>query len=179
MRKRVIGALLVLGVVGALATACTKEIGGKQREAAIREREQVFEKAQRLAPTPQLENFPTRKALVKFTERQDLLDHPWYVYILSDFGSVIGYYVAQTRPVNSCDFLSSTEKVFEDAEGNLILTAPSLDGIFYGGAGASSGCDEWFFFDSATDALIEIRGVKFFTADQPLRLEAEPIMVEG
>jgi len=61
--------------------------------------------------------------------------------------------------------------------GNAVITAPSLDGIYYGGGGAAAGCDEWFFFDSATNALIKIRGVKFFTADQPLSLNAEPITV--
>ena len=90
---------------------------------------------------------------------------------------MVGYYVAKTVPINACNFLSSTEVVDSTSNGKVVLTAPSLDGIYYGGAGASSGCDAWFFFDSATDALIQIRGVNFFTADQPLRLEAKPITV--
>lgn len=149
-----------------------------QRESSVETRSQVFAKAESRFPVPVLTNFPTRQALVEFTKRQDLLNHPWYVYILGDNGNVLGYYVAQTRPANSCNFLSSTEDVRDDNDGNLILTAPSLDGVYYGGAGGAASCDAWFFFDEATNALIEIRGVKFFTADQPLALEAEPIKVQ-
>lgn len=169
--------VLLIAISTVMALGCEEGLGEKSRESSVETRDLVFARAEALAPIPQLANFPTRKALVEFTERQDLENHPWYVYILADTGNVIGYYVAKTRPVNSCNFLSSTEDVVTKHEGTIVLTAPSLDGIFYGGAGASSGCDAWFFFDSATNALIEIRGVKFFAADQPLRLEADPIAV--
>jgi len=149
-----------------------------QRNESVRTRTEVFGAAEAKFPIPRPKNFPLREALVRFTEREDLLDHPWYVYIIADTGNILGYYVAKQVPVNSCTFLSSTENVRDDDDGNLILTAPSLDGIYYGGGGASAGCDEWFFFDGATDAMIKIRGVKFFVADQPLKLEAEPILVE-
>ncbi|HUT58691.1 MAG TPA: hypothetical protein VNA25_12670 [Phycisphaerae bacterium] len=177
MRTKLIAIALL--IVACLAIACDSfdTEAQKNRESAVDQRNSVFAHARALVPEPTLSNFPTRRALVEFTERQDMIDHPWYVYILSDFGNVIGYYVAKTRPVNSCDFLSSTEDIQKTDKGTVVVTAPSLDGVYYGGAGASSGCDEWFFFDSATNALIEIRGVKFFTADQPLRLEADPIQV--
>ena len=157
-----------------LASAC--EVGGENRRRAVAFREDVFAQAQALYPEPRAQNFPLRQALIKFTEREDLINHPWYIYILGMNGNVIGYYVAQTVPVNSCTFLSSTEVV--DSGSNVVVTAPSLDGIFYGGGGAAAGCDEWFFFDAETDAMIKIRGVFFYVADQPLRLQAEPILVE-
>ena len=164
-----------------LFTACDgSETGKNSRERSIETREEVFERADKAIPLPRPSNFPLRKALVKFTEREDLENHPWYVYILGQNGNTIGYYVAQHAPVNSCNFLSSTEKLYHDSSGgNVLLTAPSLDGIFYGGGGGAAACDEWFFFDSTTDALIKIRGVHFYVADQPLRLEAAPISVAG
>lgn len=170
--------IAVLAVTGALLMACG-EYGDPDagRRAAVRQREATLVQAEALFPAPVLANFPLRQALVKFTEREDLLNHPFYVYILGDQGNVIGYYVAQTTPVNSCTFLSSTERIYGGASP-VVLTAPSLDGIFYGGGGSAAGCDEWFFFDVATDALIKIRGVRFFAADQPLLLEAAPIAVE-
>lgn len=161
-----------------LLVACYEDDPNRSRTESVNQRNMLFSRAEAAAPNPIPGNFPVRRALVEFTERQDLLGHPWYVYILADTGNVIGYYVAKTRPVNSCTSLSSTEDVDYDSDGgNIILTAPSLDGVFYGGSGASARCDAWFFFDSATDALIEIRGVDFYTTDQPLRLEAEPILV--
>lgn len=173
--------LILLAVAAAVLLAgCGGGTNSKlqeQRKDSIRERSSTFERAERIAPVPRTVNFPLRKALVEFTARQDELDHPWYVYVLAQTGNIIGYYVAKTVPVNACNFLSSTEVVDSGESGKVVLTAPSLDGIYYGGAGASSGCDAWFFFDSATNALIQIRGVNFFTADQPLRLEAKPITV--
>lgn len=164
--------LIALPVFLLLFAACS--IGEKNRREATEFRENLFAQAQSLYPEPRAQNFPLRQALIKFTEREDLINHPWYVYILGYNGNVIGYYVAQTVPVNSCTFLSSTEIIDDGA----VVTAPSLDGIFYGGAGSAAGCDEWFFFDAETDAMIKIRGVFFYVADQPLRLEAEPILVK-
>src|SRR3990167_10866438 len=144
-----------------------------QRKESLNDRAGAFSRAEKLYPLPRTENFPLRKALVDFTLREDLPDHPWYVYIIADTGNILGYYVARSVPANSCTFLSSTEDVDYDSNGNIIFQAPSLDGIYYG----ESGCDEGVFFDGATDAMIKIRGVKFFVADQPPKLEAEPILV--
>ena len=165
-------AIIITAFIVAMSAACTddKQRGSdRSRQESVKAREEVLRQAEAVYPVPPLQNFPGRRALVKFTERQDLINHPFYVYILGDNGNVVGYYIAQTRPINSCNFLSSTERIVDrDIEGSLIVTAPSLDGMFYGGGGAAAGCDAWFFFDAATDAMIEIRGVKFFTADSRL-----------
>lgn len=165
-------AILLLSVP--LFVSCTE--GNPQAE-QVNNRYSALDKASKLYPDPELENFPLRKALVEFTRRQDEIK-PWYVYLLGQNGNVIGYYIAQTVPINSCNFLSSTEKIWAGSNGaSQILTAPSLDGMYYGGGGASSGCDSWFFFDEATNALIQIRGMNFYAADEPLLLEADPILV--
>ena len=166
-----------------MGAACNEENGGAnsadQRRASVQTRTDTFARAEARYPIPRTENFPLRDALVQFTERQDLLNHPVYVYIVADTGQIMGYYVAKTYPVNLCAFLSSTENVRDDDTGNLILTAPSLDGIYYGGAGASSSCDGWFFFDQASAALVEVIGFKVFIVDQPLNIEAQPLTVRG
>ncbi len=167
MRKLTV--LLALLIFSVIAVACT----GDGKKSDVEQRLDVFADAEIVSPTPHPVNFPLRTALVEYTLRQDLLNHPWYVYILGDNGNVIGYYVAQTAPVNSCTFLSSSQLVHSTRNGKVVLDAPSLDGIYYGEAS----CDSWFWFDGATDALIQIRGVKFFTSDVPLSLEAEPITV--
>lgn len=171
---------IIVAMMAVLAIACDEEIGKEQREESARTRIESQERAEAVVPVRESTNYPARRALEEFSWRVDQIDRIWYVYILGDNGNIIGYYAAQTRPVNSCTFLSSTEIVQDTGEGSgIVLTAPSLDGIYYGGAGASAGCDAWFFFDAATDAMVEIRGVKFFTADQPLLLEADPIRIAG
>lgn len=168
---------LVIALVALLALACGGSKSEEQRNSSVESRTDTFARAESKYPMPRTENFPLREALVQFTERQDLVNHPTYVYVLADTGQIIGYYVAKTYPVNMCAFLSSTEDVRGSANGDLILTAPSLDGIYYGGAGSSSSCDGWFFFDNATNALVELIGVKLFIADQPLRVEAQEFQV--
>lgn len=178
-------AVAILAVLAAALVLVGCEDGGTnaqlqdQRKESVKSRSAAFARAERIAPAPQTQNFPLRKALVKMTQRQDLENHPWYVYILGLNGNAVAYYVAQTVPVNSCNFLSSTEVVDSHDSGKVVLTAPSLDGIFYGGGGAAAGCDSWFFFDAATDALIQIRGVNWYAADQPLKIDAQAIKVEG
>jgi hypothetical protein len=164
-----------------LATACAEENDkvAAQRDRSIKTRADTFERAERAVPVPKTENFPLRALLAEMTIREDKVNYPWYIYILGDNGNTIGYYVGKTVPVNKCNFLSSTESVRSSDYGNLVLTAPSLDGIYYGGSGASGACDAWVFQDVATSALITIRGVKFYTSDRPLRLEADAITVKS
>ncbi len=154
-----------------LLTACSD--AHLQREASIKARSQTFERAEMMYPIPQTQGFPARQMLVKFTEREDLTNHLYYVYVYSDVGTIIGYYVAQSFPVSTNAFLSSTE---DETTNGAVLTAPSLDGIYYGGSGASSG-DGWFFFDATTDALVILYGFKIFVLDQPLKVDAPRIEV--
>ncbi len=96
MRKLgiVLGAGLLLLLVGTAASCGDSKIE-QQRQAAVNQRANVFAQAEKVAPAPNSVNFPLRRALVEFTQREDLLNHPWYVYILADTGNVIGYYVAK------------------------------------------------------------------------------------
>lgn len=168
----------LVGAAVLLISCIEPDTGEISRKTGIEFRDDNMERAERKVPVRPSVNFPLRAGLEEFNWRIDQVNHPWYTYILGDQGNILGYYVSTTRPINSCTFLSSTEDVVTKHEGTIVLTAPSLDGIFYGGSGASAGCDAWFFFDQSTLALIEIRGVKFFTSDQPLKLEAEAILVD-
>lgn len=176
MRRLILG-LAALIAVALVAVGCEETEEEKLRASSVDKRTQTFQRAERKYPLPQTTNFPLREALVKMTEREDLPNHPWYVYLIADTGNTIGYYVAQHSPVNSCSFLSSTEDVETQHEGTIILTAPSLDGIFYGGGGSSSNCDSWFFFDAATDAMVRIRGMDFYVSEAPLNIDAKAIKV--
>lgn len=172
MRKWIILPIFLLLATVAMADSCDSK-QAEQRKQSISQRADVFDQAQKAAPVVNPENFPLRKALVDFTTREDLIDHPWYTYILGQNGNTVGYYVTKTVPISTCNFLSSTQ----DKNDSVVLTAPSLDGIFYGGAGASANCG-FFFFDYATNAMVTLApGVLFFTVDQPLKLQAQPIEI--
>lgn len=179
MRKLIVAAMVAIMALTVVACDGDKEnSANKQRQSSVQFRTNTFARAQDKYPLPRTENFPLRQTLVEMTKREDKINHPWYVYVLGDNGNTIGYYVAKTTPINACDFLSSTESILWDDEGgNIKTTAPSLDGIFYGGGGSSSGCDVWVWLDYSSNALIKVRDVKFFTADAPLSLDVSPIEV--
>ncbi len=176
VKKLLVIALLVM----LLLSGCSEQTWGSTEymKQNIQAREEAFARAEAAIPQPIPQNFLARKMLAKYVQRQDVPSHLFYIYIVADTGNILGYYVAQAAPVNINAFLSPTEKIVRTADNSSeVLTAPSLDGIYYGGAGATSEGDGWFFFDAATDALIIIRGFKFFVSDYPLNLDAKPITV--
>ena len=182
MRRRLAVLPLVLfsllGFVLFTAEDCESDTkAANQRDNSVEQREDMFARAEDKYPIPRTENFPLRGVLVEYTRRQDLVNHPWYTYIYSDDGRVTHYFVSTTVPVNSCAFLGSTEDVETQYEGTVVLTAPSLDGIFYGGAGASAACNGWIFIDAATGVMGLVFGTKIQTYDAPLILETEPILL--
>lgn len=177
MRKLIFVGLIAL--MGIFAVACDGVTNNSevQRQQSVQTRTDTFAKAESLAPAYIPQNFPLRQALNDFTQREDQVDHPWYTYLIGQNGNYFGYFVTKTVPISTCDFLSSTENVRTSSWGNLVLTAPSLDGIYYGGSGATGGCG-YFFFDYTTDTMITISpGQLFVSFDKPLKLDVQPIQI--
>lgn len=169
---------LLVFIIAGIGTAAAIGYSGPSpsdaRKHAVENRADNFNRATQKYPDPHNSNFPLRKALIEMNNREDKIHHLWYVYILGDNGNAIGYYVAKSVPENSCNFLSSTEDVWTTDHAALKMQSPSYDGVYYGGAA----CDEWFFFDAATNAIIKIRGMHYYVADQPLKVDAQAIKVK-
>lgn len=171
---------LSLGVILAVAlVGCTVDSKAEQqRKASIDARTDAFAQAESVVPLPRPQNFPMRAALAEYTDRQDMLNHPWYIYVLGDNGNTFGYFVGKTYPQSTCNFLSSTETINSNDKGRVVLTAPSLDGVYYGGGGSEGGGCDYFFFDAATNAMQVIHhDIKWFVSDAPLGLNVSPIKV--
>jgi hypothetical protein len=174
--RRFLGLVVVLVVGMGILAAC----GGQTeqddaREQSVEMREDTFEQAVLLHPVPPMENFPLREALVEFASRQDRVGTIYYVYLVDMNGQPYGYFTGQTYPINTCNFLSSSERIVWNSETDPVVSAPSLDGMFYGGAESSAACDLYFFFDSATDAMHVFKAQNFFVSDQPLNLDVPKI----
>lgn len=135
------------------------------QEEGEKDQENVIQKAIKAHPTPQINNFLTRKNVIKWVERMDTPDKLFYIYVLADNGAKIGYFVAQYRPVSTATFLTPTERLHDDYDWGITLPAPALDGTYYGEGGAS---EQFFFFDAETDAFIELKGLNYILMDQPL-----------
>jgi len=140
-----------------------------------RVQEDVMQRALRAHPVPQVNNFLTRQAVVKWMDRMDTPDKLFYIYILADNGAMVGYFVAQYRPVSTATFLTPTKRIKRHSYGNLAIQSPSLDGTYYGEGGAAS---QFFFFDAETDAFIELQGLNYILMDQPLAINVPRLKVE-
>lgn len=168
--RKVIVLVAIMGVVIAALAACATERASIYSK-TVQTREDIFRQAQALYPIPIPSDFPLRKDLVEFTNRQ-AQPGPWYVYIQTDTGTYSAYYVAKNKPQNACNFLSDTKTSYN----GILRDAPSLDGVYYGGTGASGACDSWFWFDAGTNALVETR-FKTTVSDQPLAIDVPQIKV--
>lgn len=165
-------------LVSMMALVGCKPAESSSQEKAQQEQENVIERARAKIPTYQPSNFLTRETVNKWMKRMDTPSKTFYVYLLGDNGSHIGYYVAQTRPISSCTLMTPPKRLEQGDGGqygkDFVMPAPSLDGVYGGG-----GCDSsYFFFDSTTDAYVEIQGMDFFVSDQPLNVDAKPINVK-
>jgi hypothetical protein len=173
MRVRVIITSLLLALAVMSLVACGGEgtrSGDEQIEQAVNGRWKNFDRASQKYPDPQLQNFPLRNVLLEMTLRQDMVNHPWYIYLFGQNGNMIGHYVGTTVPINACNFLSSSEDIYQDNEGgNMPVQAPSLDGMYYG----TATCDAWVFIDAASNSLVQIRGMAFHASEAPMILDAE------
>ena len=181
MKKKIVAILVfatLLFSIGVGASSCTENKSlDTQRKTSVEVRTDAMARAESLFPAPHTSNFPIREVLVEYTERQDMVNHPWYTYVFSDTGAITHYFVSTTLPVSTNAFLGATTTIVYTDNGSLAMDAPSLDGIYYGGSGSSSNQNGWIFIDANTDALGVIYGCKIMTFDAPLLLETEPALI--
>lgn len=98
-----------------------------------------------------------------------------YVYLLASNGQMIGYYVFKGLPVSYCAALTPTYDVYGSADGNLVLPAPGVDGVYYSGGQ----CTAFYGKDATTNSYIEYtvgQGISALVYERPLpRQDVEPL----
>lgn len=166
-----------LAVVGLLVVgACKPEASSQQQEA--QKQEQVIKNALNSLPAPSINQYPTRKTVIRWLEHANNPDQTHYVYVMLPGVGYLGYYVADSAPVNICTSLTSPVREYDVGGGagpHPIGPAPALDGVYYAGAS----CDKWYFFDKSTNAKLEVGGnMAFFVSSQPLVLDVPELRVK-
>lgn len=154
------------------------EGSSNSRAEGAKNQETIMQRAIQSSPTYQPSNFLTREYVNEYMRRMDDVNKLFYIYVLGNNGNMVGYYTG-TRPVSVCTLLTPPDIVDErhgtNGRAMVTVSAPQLDGVYSNGGN----CDAYFFFDNATDALIEIKGLNFFTSDKPLNVDAEAIGVKS
>lgn len=165
MRNLTLFVVLLVAFFTLTAQSCGSN---NAHEKGVKKQEQIINKAVKNIKVPDLNNFRARKALVDYMERMDDPSKNWYIYVLSDMGNPIGYYVGRTRPISVGTYLTPPKKEYHvHGQGaNPLGPSPSLDGTYYGSGGGAG--QQYFFITRTTDALVEIKGLNYFCTDRPI-----------
>ena len=142
---------------------------------AARETQQaVMSTAVNAVPPYQPTEFPAREDINRYL-RETETPGEWYTYALNWAGEPIFYVVSDGKPRNICVSITSPDRYITNSGGAVVLSAPALDGVYYGGAN----CNSWYLWDASTGNYIEVAGQAFtlLSTKAPLRLETDPILL--
>lgn len=172
-------AIAVIGIVAAILVASFAEAGGGESTQDVDQatQEQILSRAQSVEPVYQTQNFLSRRAINKWTERLDTPDKLWYVYLMTESGAFIGYHVCNTVPLSYGVSITNPKQRIEGygtGDATVVMPAPGSDGVFY--AGTSN--DVHYCFDAETDALITFN-TEFVYYDQPINVEAPELRLSN
>ena len=161
--------LALLFVLSACGTQPNDLDVAKDTQAAVMNNAIAAEPAYR--PT----SFPARRDINRYLRETETLASEWYTYALNRDGEPIFYVVSDSKPRNICISITAPDRIVKDDWGNVVISAPALDGVYYGGAG----CDAYYLWDSATGNFIELAGQNFtlLSTKAPLALETDPIRI--
>lgn len=163
--------LMSVVLLSLILMACNGEMTTSEKQEATRD--ELMTRANNSTPIPEIRNFLAREAVAEYMRRMDQPNKLFYIYILADNGQFVGYHVARTQTVNICTFMAPTDKIEKSRGHYWKRDAPANDGLYYG-AGA---CNVDYFFDSATDALLQLKGLNYIISDMPLALDVKPLKV--
>lgn len=174
--KKNLFVIFVMSVMLVFASVGCKDFEKSSQESGEQEQENVMKRARTAVPTPQINNFLTRQAVAKWMTRMDTPSYETFIYVMSDSGAFVGYFIAEYRPISTATFLTPTKRIDENGmEPDKVLPANALDGTYYGSGGAAA---QYFWFDAETDALIELKGLNYILSDQPLALDVPQLTVK-
>lgn len=172
MRYLITGILSAFTLIG--FTGCVEEPSAQKAESKIQQNS--YERLTKAQPARAMSYSSTRETINYWVETWDKPGKLSYVYLLASNGQLVGYYVLKGLPVSYCAALTPTYKVLQDADGgNLIVPAPSVDGVYYSGGQ----CTAYYGKDASTNSYIEFtvgQGISALVYERPLpRQDVEPL----
>lgn len=170
--KRLITLLIPFGLIMSLA-GCP---GPDSTAKGVATQETNMERAIAEVPVPEITQFTTRETVARWIETANNPDQTHYVYVMLPGVGYMGYYVADSAPVNICTAMTPTQRPYSPNNSSWgLVSAPALDGVYYGGGS----CGLWYFFDAETGAKIEVGGqMAFFTTNMPLAVDVPELRVQ-
>lgn len=166
---------LTLAAIGLLVlTGCTQENDTVKSERNIRS--QGYARLASKQPAHTMSYSPSRDTINFWIDTWGKQPGKLsYVYLIASNGQMIGYYVFRGLPVSYCAALTPTYDVYGSADGNLVLPAPGVDGVYYSGGQ----CSAYYGRDATTNSYLEYtvgQGISALIYERPLpRQDVEPL----
>ena len=175
LRRRIvpafIGVTLLFGVLA--LTGCTSENDTAKNERAVRNN--GYARLAKAQPAHSMNYSPSRDTINFWIDTWSKPNKLAYVYLLASNGQMIGYYVFKGLPVSYCAALTPTYDLLKSENGNLMLPAPGVDGVYYSGGQ----CSAYYGKDASTDSYLEYtvgQGISALVYERPLpRQDVEPL----
>jgi hypothetical protein len=176
MRKLTVFVAAIAAVVLLSAGSCGTQPTPQAQET---ERQQsTYERLTANQPAQSADYSPTRETINFWLETWG--QEPGklsYVYLLASNGQMVGYFIFEGLPVSYCASLTPTYRVRDDMDGNLVLPAPAMDGVYYSGGQ----CQAYYGKDAVAGSYMEYtigNGISALVYEQPLpRQDVEPLGV--
>ena len=161
MKKVLLGMLAIMLV--AVGFGCSSSDLQKSRQI----QQSVLSNAFDSVPPYQPNDFAARKAINWYLEETESFE-TWYVYAVNRDGTPMFYVVSDFKPQNICVSITSPDRAIGQGGS---MSAPALDGVYYGGAG----CYAYYMRDANTGGFIELAGQTYtlISSKTPLFLETD------
>ena len=168
MRSRKLAALVACVAMFGMVAACAST--PDDLKVAATTQSEVMTAATQAVPAYQPGDFPAREDINWYLQETEART-TWYVYAINREGRPIFYVVSDMKPRNICISITAPDRIVDRHEGDVVVSAPALDGVYYGGAG----CDAYYLRDATTGNFIEMAGQTFtlISSKVPLRLETD------
>lgn len=128
----------------------------------------VMHRAVSSVPAYRPQAFPARENINWYLQENEEAS-VWYVYAISMDGTPLFYLVSDMKPLNICVSITAPDRRVSGNNGAVVLSAPALDGVYYGGAG----CDAYYVRDVQTSNFIELAGRTFTLISSKVPLDIE------
>lgn len=170
---RGLGALLVV-VAGLAVSAAACDSPPSAADIDRESKMNSYEQLQRQQPADQMDYSPARNTINEWIKSWEEPGKLSYVYLYSESGVPLGYYIFEGLPVSYCTSLTPTVRPeWSSGSGALLIPLPGVDGTYSSG----SGCDQYFGKEAESGTILEFGGggISYLLSEHPLPVPHQPL----
>ena len=173
MRKNIkisAASTILLLLVMCFALMACSDVPPSTQRVSEQTQEEVVRSAMAAVPAYRIQEYTAREDVNVYLQETEGRN-TWYVYALNFNGDALFYIVSDIKPRNICVSLTAPDRKVHGTNGNIVMTAPALDGVYYSG----NSCDAYYMRDKTTKNFIELAGSTFtlVTSKAPLPIYAD------